>query len=106
MVIQGAIRPMSRGQWVLLVWAGVLALIAGGNAAWAAEGKPQPQSAAARKEAEMKAREDRARERCRANRGVDCDSQAGLKEWVMQERPRSEVRRERNEARRNEAKGN
>ena len=31
-------------------------------------------------------RADRARERCRLNRGVDCDTPEGLKDWLLQER--------------------
>lgn len=29
-------------------------------------------------------------ERCKANRGVDCSSAAGLEEWIRQERPITE----------------
>ena len=34
---------------------------------------------------------DRARERCRANRGTDCDTVAGLQEWLLQDRSRAEA---------------
>ena len=37
---------------------------------------------------------DRAKERCRLNRGVDCDTPEGLKEWVLQERSRREAIRD------------
>ncbi len=33
----------------------------------------------------------RARERCQAERGVDCQSASGLKEWVLLERSRAEA---------------
>ena len=35
----------------------------------------------------------RAVERCRANRGTDCDSPAGLQEWLIQEQPMTEAQR-------------
>ena len=53
-----------------------------------------PKNQASSKAAELKAREDRARASCRANRGVDCDSPAGLKEWLLHERPRAEAVRD------------
>lgn len=31
---------------------------------------------------------DSAKARCKANRGVDCDTPEGLKEWLLQERSR------------------
>ncbi len=34
---------------------------------------------------------DRAFERCKAQRGVDCDTPAGLHEWILQERSRAEA---------------
>jgi len=33
----------------------------------------------------------RARERCKAERGVDCDSPEGLREWELQDRSRQEA---------------
>ena len=39
-------------------------------------------------------RADRAKERCRLNRGVDCDTPEGLKEWLLQERSRQEAIRD------------
>jgi type II secretory pathway pseudopilin PulG len=36
-------------------------------------------------------RTERARENCIANRGVDCDSEAGLQEWLILERSRAEA---------------
>ena len=36
-------------------------------------------------------RRDRAQDRCRANRGVDCDTAEGLKEWQLLERSRREA---------------
>ena len=34
---------------------------------------------------------DRAAERCKAQRGVDCETPEGLNEWRLQERSRSEA---------------
>src|SRR6266853_587306 len=39
-------------------------------------------------------RADRAKERCRLNHGVDCDTPEGLKEWLLQERSRQEAIRD------------
>lgn len=36
----------------------------------------------------------RAKERCRLNHGVDCDTPDGLKEWLLLERSRKEAVRE------------
>jgi len=44
-------------------------------------------------EREHPARVESAQNRCRANRGVDCDSREGLREWVQQERPISDRER-------------
>lgn len=43
----------------------------------------------------ISAEEQRARgiARCRENRGVDCDSPQGQKEWVLQERPITDAER-------------
>ena len=40
------------------------------------------------------ARVERAKERCRLNHGVDCDTPEGLKEWLLLERSREEAVRE------------
>ncbi|HKB73342.1 MAG TPA: hypothetical protein VKC82_03630 [Burkholderiales bacterium] len=45
--------------------------------------------------AKQQQRVDRAKERCRLNHGVDCDTPEGLKEWVLQERTRQEAVRDR-----------
>lgn len=37
---------------------------------------------------------DRAKVRCRLNRGVDCDTAEGLKEWLLLERSRAEAVRD------------
>ncbi len=37
---------------------------------------------------------ERAKERCRLNHGVDCDTPEGLKEWLLLERSREEALRE------------
>jgi hypothetical protein len=37
---------------------------------------------------------ERAIERCQANRGSDCESDAGLREWLLQERSREEAEAE------------
>jgi hypothetical protein len=44
--------------------------------------------------AKQQQRVDRARERCKLNHGVDCDTPDGLREWVLQERSRQEAVRD------------
>ena len=44
--------------------------------------------------AKQQQRVDRAKERCRLNHGVDCDTPEGLKEWLLQERSRQEAVRD------------
>lgn len=39
-------------------------------------------------------RADRAKERCKLNHGVDCDTPEGLKEWLLLERSREEAVRD------------
>ena len=39
-------------------------------------------------------RADHAKERCRLNHGVDCDTPEGLKEWLLLERSREEAVRD------------
>lgn len=49
-----------------------------------------PAAAQAKKKAETFAPgsvQDRAQQRCRANRGTDCDTRQGLREWIREERP-------------------
>jgi len=48
--------------------------------------------AAAQKERD--ARKDHAVENCKANRGVDCETPQGIKEWEMLERSRAEAVRD------------
>jgi Ni/Co efflux regulator RcnB len=43
---------------------------------------------------ERDAQRARALARCKADRGVDCDTSQGLNEWVLQERSRAQARRE------------
>jgi hypothetical protein len=52
---------------------------------------PNPQDVRA---AVKKQRAERAKERCRLNHGVDCDTPEGLKEWLLLERSRAEAVRE------------
>ena len=44
--------------------------------------------------AEEASQRERAIERCKANRGTDCVTDAGLSEWLLQERQRSEAEAE------------
>ena len=44
--------------------------------------------------AEEASQRERAIERCKANRGTDCVTEAGLAEWLLQERDRSEAETE------------
>jgi len=48
-----------------------------------------------RKKDSAQKRRERAITRCRENRGVDCDSPDGLKEWIQQERPITDEERAR-----------
>ena len=43
---------------------------------------------------EAKHQHERAIERCKANRGTDCATDAGLADWLLQERSRSEAKSE------------
>ena len=45
----------------------------------------------ARSEAQEQRRYDAARQECIANRGVDCDTDAGLQEWLLLQRSRTEA---------------
>jgi len=49
----------------------------------------QAEAAAAKKR--LAERRAKALERCKANRGVDCDTPEGLREWLLQERTRREA---------------
>jgi hypothetical protein len=46
---------------------------------------------AAQQQAESQKRIERAREKCIANRGADCDTLDGLQEWLLQDRSRAEA---------------
>jgi hypothetical protein len=48
-----------------------------------------------RKRDSSQAQRERAVTRCRENRGVDCDTAEGLKEWIQQERPITDEERAR-----------
>jgi hypothetical protein len=54
----------------------------------------QTQNPAGDKAAAKEQRTARAKERCRLNHGVDCDTPEGLKEWLLQERSRQEAVRD------------
>lgn len=58
-----------------------------------------PRKIEKKKDAAQEQRE-RAIARCRGNRGVDCDSAEGLREWIEQERPITDEERQRAVARR------
>jgi hypothetical protein len=57
----------------------------------AAAQQPKPDAKAVE---EAKRQRERAIERCEANRGTDCKSDAGLAEWLPLERSRSEAEAE------------
>ncbi len=42
-------------------------------------------------EQDRQARIDRARQKCNANRGVDCDTMEGLQEWLLLDRSRADA---------------
>ena len=46
---------------------------------------------AAQAQAEQQRRIDQARERCIANRGTDCDTPEGLREWLLLDRSRADA---------------
>jgi hypothetical protein len=54
----------------------------------------QTQNPPDKKATDKNQRVDRAKERCRQNHGVDCDTPEGLKEWLLLERSREEAVRE------------
>jgi hypothetical protein len=54
----------------------------------------QTQNPPDKKATDKNQRIDRAKERCRQNHGVDCDTPEGLKEWLLLERGREEAVRE------------
>jgi hypothetical protein len=56
--------------------------------AFAADEKPKKQ-----RSAESQARYEAAKKKCKENRGTDCDSREGLREWVQQDRPISDAER-------------
>jgi hypothetical protein len=67
-----------------------VAMAGAGNAH--AEPLADPQRAlAAQAQAQQEQRIERARERCIANRGTDCDTAAGLREWLLLDRTRAEA---------------
>jgi hypothetical protein len=66
----------------------VVAVLA--SAPLAAQTRPTP----AERSAAQAQQVEHAKERCRQNRGVDCDTPEGLKEWLLQERSREEAVRE------------
>ena len=81
----------------------VAALISGAALAVPAAAQPAPASReparlaelerqeAQRAQRERQRRMERARANCEANRGTDCDSAEGLREWVLLERSRAEA---------------
>jgi hypothetical protein len=48
-------------------------------------------AAAAQAQAEQQRRIEQAAEKCRANRGADCDTLQGLQEWLLQDRSRADA---------------
>jgi hypothetical protein len=54
----------------------------------------QTQNPPDKKTTDKNQRIDRAKERCKLNHGVDCDTPDGLKEWLLLERSREEAVRE------------
>jgi len=69
-------------------------LIVTGTLIAAAHAEPiddRDRAVAAQRQAAQKASVDRARERCVANRGSDCDSMQGLEEWLLLDRSRSDA---------------
>ena len=72
----------------------ILLLIVTGTLIAAAHAEPiedRDRAVAAQRQAAQKASVDRARERCLANRGSDCDTMQGLDEWLLLDRSRSDA---------------
>lgn len=68
----------------------IIAVLAAGPVA--AEPLDDPQRAqAAWIQAEQARRMERAAEQCRLNRGVDCQTAAGLQEWLLNDRSRADA---------------
>ena len=67
-----------------------IALAVAVSAPVAAQTQNPPSARAAAKDQ----RAERAKERCRVNHGVDCDTPEGLKEWLLQDRSREEALRD------------
>jgi len=67
-----------------------IALAVLASASVSAQAPSAPDTKAAAKEQQAK----RAKERCRLNRGVDCETPEGLKEWLLYERSRDEAIRD------------
>ena len=89
---------MNAAELPLVAWKSLLiaCLVLGyGSIALAqtAEG-PAPKKADRKKDSAQEQRK-RAITRCRENRGVDCDTPEGLKEWIQQERPITDEERAR-----------
>jgi hypothetical protein len=59
-----------------------------------APGAAQTQNSPGDRAAAKEQRAARAKERCKVNHGVDCDTPEGLKEWLLQERSRQEAIRD------------
>ena len=72
----------------------LLALLALVLALPAAAQQPPPDSKAAEEAKRQREQRERAVERCNANRGTDCTTDAGLREWLGQDRSRSEAEAE------------
>lgn len=69
-------------------------LLAGTAAMAAARAEPiadRERALAAQAQAQQEQRIERIRERCLANRGTDCDTAAGLREWLLLDRTRAEA---------------
>jgi hypothetical protein len=71
-----------------------LLIVAALAAAFPAAAEPitDPQRArATAMQAEQQRRVEQAREQCLANRGTDCDTLAGLREWLLNDRSRADA---------------
>lgn len=72
----------------------ILLLIVTGTLIASAHAEPiadRDRAVAAQQQAAQQRQVDRARERCIANRGTDCDTLDGLQEWILQDRSRSDA---------------
>lgn len=69
----------------------IFVAIAGAGSLQAEPVADRERALAAQAQVQHEQRIEQARERCIANRGTDCDTAAGLREWLLLDRTRAEA---------------